>query len=207
MRFTINHFDLIARRYDGLFSRPDDDPLPRLVDAHQGHSVLAVGGGTGRNALLVAANGAKVVVCDRSLGMLRRALERGLPVVLADVTHLPFAAGVFDRALVVDAYHHFVDPTPELAQRMAGVELLRVLKYGGRLVLEEPNPKRWQARLIAVAERVLLMGSRFLSPVTLVGHLEGVGARNILCEEHGFSMDLVFEKATRGREESDPGAF
>jgi demethylmenaquinone methyltransferase/2-methoxy-6-polyprenyl-1,4-benzoquinol methylase len=126
--------------------------------------------------------------------MARRALERELPVVLADVTHLPFSAGVFDRVLVVDAYHHFVDPSPEYAQRMAGVELLRVLKCGGRLVLEEPNLRRWQARLIAVAERVLLMGSRFLSPESLVRRLEGEGARHVLSEEHGFSMNLVFEK-------------
>jgi SAM-dependent methyltransferase len=196
MRFSINHFDLLAHRYDRLFARPDDDPLPRLVDAHQSDCILDVGGGTGRNALVLQGAGARVVVCDISLGMLRRASERGLPVVLADVTRLPFAAGAFDQALVVDAFHHFVDPSPAFAQARAGVELLRILKYGGRLVIEEPNPKRWQTRVIAAVERVLLMGSRFLSPELLVSRLETEGARHVLCENHGFSVDLVFEKAT-----------
>ena len=196
MRFAISHFDLIAHRYDRLFRRPADDPLPRLVDAHPGDCILDVGGGTGRNAYLLASEGARVVVCDLSMGMVRHALGRGLPAVLADVTHLPFGAGVFDRTLVVDAFHHFVDPSPDIAQSMAIVELVRVLKYGGRLVLEELDPKRWSTRLIAAAERVLLMGSRFLLPEVLVSRVTTEGCRNLLCEEHGFSVDLVFEKAT-----------
>lgn len=194
MRFAVNHFDLIAHRYDSLFRRPSDDPLPRLIDAHQGDLILDVGGGTGRNALLLAREGARVVVSDLSMGMVRHALGRGLPAVLADVTHLPFGAGVFDRALVVDAYHHFVNPSPDAAQSLAIVELLRVLKYGGRLVVEEPNPKKWQTWLIAAAERVLLMGSRFLAPEILTRRITSEGGRCVLCEEHGFSVDLVFEK-------------
>jgi demethylmenaquinone methyltransferase/2-methoxy-6-polyprenyl-1,4-benzoquinol methylase len=196
MRFSINHFDLVAHRYDRLFARPDDDPLPRLVDARPASRVLDVGGGTGRNAQALQRTGARVVVCDISLGMLRRASARGLPSVLADVTHLPFAAGVFDRALVVDAYHHFVDPSPNFAQNRANEELLRILKHGGRLVIEELDPKRWQTRAIAAVERLLLMGSRFLSPETLVSCLEAKGARHLRCEHHQFSVDLVFEKAS-----------
>ena len=195
MRLPVNHFNLLAPRYDRLFRRPVDDPLPRLVQARQGDHVLDAGGGTGRNALALRETGAWIVVCDRSFGMLRRGLERNLPAVLADVTRLPFASGVFDRALVVDAFHHFVDPDPETAQGRATGELLRTLKKGGRLVLEEPNARRWQARLIAAAEHLLLMHSRFLTPEILVRRVEGQGVRCVLQEEHGFSVDLVFEKA------------
>ena len=127
MRLPIHHFDLIAHRYDRLINRPTDDPLPGLIDARQGQLILDVGGGTGRNALPLRGAGASVVVCDASPGMLRRALERQLPGVLADVAHLPFAAGIFDRLLVVDAFHHFVEPDPETAQTLAISELLRIL--------------------------------------------------------------------------------
>jgi ubiquinone/menaquinone biosynthesis C-methylase UbiE len=196
MRLPVNHFNLLAHRYDRLFRRPLDDPLPRLVEAHKGDCILDAGGGTGRNALALKEAGAWMIVCDYSLGMLRRALERDLSAVLADVTRLPFAAGVFDRTLVVDAFHHFVDPNPVVAQALATGELLRTLKDGGRLVLEEPNTSRWQARLIAAAERILLMRSRFLAPEILVSHVEGQGVRCVLRAERGFSVDLVFEKAT-----------
>jgi len=195
MRRPVNHFNLLAHRYDRLFRRPVDDPLPRLMEARQGDCILDAGGGTGRNALTLKEAGARMVVCDYSIGMLRSALERDLSAVLADVTRLPFASGVFDRTLVVDAFHHFVGPNPEIAQTLATGELLRTLKYGGRLVLEEPNTRRWQARLIAAAERILLMRSRFLAPEILVSRIEGPGVRCVLREEYGFSVDLVFEKA------------
>jgi len=202
MRLSIKHFDLVAHRYDRLFKRPDEDPLPRLADARPGDIVLDVGGGTGRNALALSGDGARVFVCDSSMGMLRRALERKLPVVLADVTQLPFGAEVFDRALVVDAYHHFVNPNPELAQTLAMEELMRILKHDGRLVLEEPNTRKWQARLIAAGERILLMGSRFLPPEILVSRASEQGGRCVLWEEHGFSVGLVFEKVV-ARHEGD----
>ena len=141
-----------------------------------------------------------MVVCDASLGMVRRAFERQLPGVLADVAHLPFAAGVFDRVLVVDAYHHFVEPDPDTAQTLAISELLRILNRGGRLVIEEPNTNRWQTRLIAAVEAVLLMGSRFVAPEILITGVVRQGGRCILREEHGFSVDLIFEKAALGEE-------
>jgi SAM-dependent methyltransferase len=202
MRLPIHHFDLLAHRYDRLFNRPTDDPLPRLMDARRGQRILDVGGGTGRNALPLRGAGASVVVCDASLGMLRRAFERQLPGVLADVAHLPFAAGVFDRVLVVDAYHHFVEPDPETAQTLAISELLRILNRGGRLLIEEPNTNKWQTRLIAVVEAILLMGSRFVAPEILITRVVRQGGRCILREEHGFSVDLIFEKAALGGEEA-----
>jgi SAM-dependent methyltransferase len=187
-------FDLLARNYDRLFKRPVDDPLPGLVNASPGVSVLDVGGGTGWNARLLQDAGAWVVVCDSSLRMLRKAAERDLTVVRADVAHLPFAAGVFDRALVVDAFHHFVDPLPAVCQAQAVPELLRILKQEGLLVLEEPDIGKWQTRLIAVAERVLMMRSHFLPPQALVEGIEREGGLCVKRHEHGFSVGLVFRK-------------
>jgi ubiquinone/menaquinone biosynthesis C-methylase UbiE len=198
MRLPINHFDLLARHYDRLFRRPTDDPLVRLVAAHDGTSILDVGGGTGRTARMFRNAGAWVVVCDSSLQMLRHAAERDLPVVCADVTHLPFADEAFDRALVVDAFHHFAYPTPELAQALAPIELLRILERDGRLIIEEPDVGRWQARLVAVAEWALFMGSRFLATEALVDRVERVGGRCVHLEVLGFSVAMVFRKMAPG---------
>ncbi len=194
MKLPFDHFDLIAAWYDRLIHRPADDPLPALLRAEAGQWVLDVGGGTGRNADHLRSLGARVVVCDRAAGMVRQAQGKGLPAVRSSVTRLPFRDHSADRILVVDAFHHFVHPSPDLAQRQAAHELVRVLRPGGRLVIEEPDTRYLGTRLIAWMERILLMGSRFRSPESLVGLFEAAGAATLHVARDRFSALLVFTK-------------
>ena len=120
-----DHFSLIARWYDRLIRPVEDGRLAALLAAEPGQMVLDVGGGTGRYARLLDESGVRVIVCDASPGMTRQAQAKGLSAVLCDVTRLPFADGSADRVLVVDAFHHFVAPSPELAQPAAALELVR----------------------------------------------------------------------------------
>ncbi|MGC8781027.1 MAG: class I SAM-dependent methyltransferase [Anaerolineae bacterium] len=194
MKLPCDHFDFIARWYDRLIGRPADDPLPGLLEAAAGQWVLDIGGGTGRNVHGLHALGARVVICDLARGMVRQARRKGLPAVLGDVFSLPFAADCADRMLVVDAFHHFVRPSPEVAQRRAARELLRVLRPGGRLVIEEPDIRQFGTKLIAWMERLLLMGSRFRPPQDLVALFEAAGARTLRVEHRPFSAWIVFTK-------------
>jgi ubiquinone/menaquinone biosynthesis C-methylase UbiE len=43
-------------------------------------------------------------------------------------------------------------------------EMFRVLKPGGVLVIEEPDIRTFGVKLIAIAEKLLLMRSHFLAP-------------------------------------------
>lgn len=90
---------------------------------------------------------------------------------------------------MVDAFHHLRD------QRAAAGETLRVLRTGGRLVIEEPDIRRWAVKWIALAERLLLMRSRFYSIADLASVFKEAGARIVAIEEgHDYNVRLAVER-------------
>ncbi len=100
-----------------------------------------------------------IVVADLSTGMLRQAaLKDGLKPVCSFSEYLPFDDAVFDRVVMVDAFHHVCD------HNQTARELWRVLKPGGRLVIEEPDVQKWIVKLAALGEKLALMRSHFISP-------------------------------------------
>lgn len=159
------HFDLLAPLYDRLIPPPDPGNLRRLLDLPAQAStpaegwMLDAGGGTGRVSAMLCPLVERLVVCDLSQPMLAQAVEKGcVQPAQACCEQLPFPDAIFQRILVVDAFHHFGKQVGALR------ELARVLRPGGRLVIEEPDIRRWQVKLIALGETVMLMGSRFRTP-------------------------------------------
>ncbi|BAN90656.1 class I SAM-dependent methyltransferase [Aeropyrum camini] len=87
--------------------------------------ILEVGVGTGFFASLVGAEAG----LDPSLGMLRKARERGVPLLVAGVgERMPFRSRVFGSALIVVTLC-FADDPQELLR-----ETWRILAWGGVLV-------------------------------------------------------------------------
>jgi SAM-dependent methyltransferase len=156
------HFNWLASVYDRVVLPPDPARLRHRLRLPAAGSLLEAGGGTGRAVEGLRPLVGRLVICDLSAPMLRQARAKSdSRLVQSPAERLPFADASFERVLVVDALHHFQD------QRAAVGELWRVLKPGGRLVVEKMDVTRLPGRLIALAERLALMGSRFHPPPAL----------------------------------------
>ncbi len=167
-----DHFDVLAPLYERVIRPPDIEALCSVLRLpSRGECwLLDAGGGTGRVAAQLRAHVGHYVVADQAHGMLRQtALKDGLLPVRARVQRLPFADATFHRVVVVDALHHFGD------QEGAIDELLRVLRPGGRLLIEEPDIRSWRVKLIALAERLALMQSQFWPPERITAALRARG--------------------------------
>jgi ubiquinone/menaquinone biosynthesis C-methylase UbiE len=166
------HFDLIAFTYDRLIGRPDTYGLAEMLGLPVQGLLLDAGGGTGRVSFPLSAFVGGVVVADLSGQMLRYAKKKGgINVMKARTEELPFSDGAFARVIVIDALHHFSRMEASIA------ELVRVLEPGGRILIEEPDLTLPAVKLVAVAEKFLLMESHFRTP-------EAIGA---VMKTHGLS--------------------
>lgn len=170
-----DHFDVIAPiyarvTYSALGQMRELAGLPvkgRLLD---------IGGGTGRVASALLQDVDEVVIADVSMGMLRQTHRSTLQPVCSHSESLPFPDGYFERVIMVDALHHVIN------QPASAREMLRVLKPGGRIVIEEPDINTFGVKLIALAEKLLLMRSHFLSPLRIAS-LFPDGSTNIVSED------------------------
>jgi SAM-dependent methyltransferase len=132
-------------RYDGIADWYDTEfqPAPlegekwelllRLLGAGSGR-LLDVGCGTGVYAAGLADRGWEVTGVDVSEDMLRRARDRGIDVMRADVTALPFDDASFDAAVSLFTHTDFED-FPAAVRETA-----RVLRPGGPFVYLGPHP-------------------------------------------------------------------
>ena len=168
---ALDHFSLVAPFYDRIFQLPDIDLLLSHVAPAPHHKLLDVGGGTGRVAQHFVGHVAQVCILDPNPHMLLQGQRKGICITRGQAEELPFASHTFDRVIMVDAFHHLRDQ--ELALR----DLLRVLKPGGRLVIEEPDIRRRAVQLVAVGEKLLLMRSQFRSARELVAMVERAGGQ------------------------------
>jgi len=154
-----DHFDFIAPLYHRLGAYSHLEMMLKCADLPTSGRLLDAGGGTGRVANALRDHAGQVVVADASLGMLRFAASHaGLQPVAAISESLPFPGESFERVIMVDALHHVFH------QGDSARELWRVLEPGGKIVIEEPDIRGLGVKLIALAEKLLLMRSHFLAP-------------------------------------------
>jgi ubiquinone/menaquinone biosynthesis C-methylase UbiE len=185
----LHHFDIIAPFYDRVIHKLDLKRLINLLKLPARGRMLDAGGGTGRVSSRLRTMIDEVVVCDLSLPMLKQANHKGrLWTAQSHIEQLPFPNESFERIVVVDALHHFCD------QRQSIQELLRVLKTGGRLVIEEPNIDKFIIKWVALAEKLFLMRSHFFSSDEIVAMIKEQGFNAYVDSDDRFFFWVVVEK-------------
>jgi len=185
----LDHFDLIASMYDKLIGQHDTSRLKELLQLPTNGILLDAGGGTGRVSQQFSDMVSHIVVTDLSTKMLEQAKSKGqLLTVKAHVEMLPFPANIFDRILVVDAFHHFCNQQESLR------DLVRVLKPGGIGIIEEPDINRFPVKIVAILEKLALMRSHFHSPQNIQIMLNKMSIESKIEYDGKYSAWILFEK-------------
>ena len=182
-------FNLIAPLYDRIFKVSNSEILRDLLQLNKDQLLLDAGGGTGRVSEQFQNDVHQLILGEYSFSMLREAKKKNPGEQLQfSSLELPFSDESFDRILVVDAMHHF----PK--QHRAVAELLRVLKTGGRLVIEEPNILHFEVKIIALLETLALMGSHFHTPQEIQTMIEVESVQATVHLPEGHIAWIVAEK-------------
>ena len=183
----IDHFNLIAGFYDRGTQFIVTEQLLRLLELSPKSVLLDAGGGTGRVSVALRSRVDQVVIADLSLGMLRQAKNKRLTTVYTPVEHLPFPSGVFDRIIMVDAFHHVLD------QSQTAAELWRVLAPAGRILIVEPDIHQIVIKFLAIGEKAALMRSHFLSSENISTLFKNQNAR-VRVENCAHDVIVLVEK-------------
>jgi SAM-dependent methyltransferase len=113
--------------------------LAPLASTFPGAEVIDLGCGRGEWLQLVQDQGLTPFGVDLDAGMLSRCEAMGLPVKQGDA--LAYLAGLPDNSQAMVSAFHLVEHIPFDAVKTLVEESLRVLRPGGLLILETPNPE------------------------------------------------------------------
>jgi ubiquinone/menaquinone biosynthesis C-methylase UbiE len=145
--FWVRYYDIVVNLITLGRTKAIHRETLSLAGLRPGDSVLDIGCGTGVLLLeaerIVGPDGT-VVGLDVEPAMIKKAMRRAsdnksqATFEIAPIDHIPYPDSTFDVAFSTLMYHHLTD-----TQKTKGlVELERVLKPNGRLVLVDINPTR-----------------------------------------------------------------
>jgi ubiquinone/menaquinone biosynthesis C-methylase UbiE len=186
-----NHFDFLAPYYDRFLKPGDPGMFTRLLELPATGLLLDAAGGTGGKSHRLIGLVSGIVIADTSMGMLNQAGNKdGLMTVCSATEKLPFKNGLFEKIIMVDALHHVYD------YRITLNELWRVLRPGGRIVIQEPDIRTFPVKVMALIEKLALMRSHFISPQNIAAAFDLPGAV-VNIEVENSTAWIVINKAGR----------
>lgn len=168
------HFDWLAPAYDWIALDRDLDAVVDGLGFDEPAALLDLGGGNGKLLEDLEERGvvdvASSLLVDYSLPMLKQAKNHTRANrVRGDAHDLPLRSALFDGVFMGDTLHHMEDPVAVLT------EVNRLLRPGGRVVIEEFDPSTVFGKCLEWGENLMGMGSRFRTPETLREEVEKAG--------------------------------
>jgi O-antigen chain-terminating methyltransferase len=113
--------------------------LRPIADEHRGATLTDLGCGRGEWLALLQSTGIEAQGVDKDEAMLAACREQGLKVECADA--IDYLKRLPDASQFAISAFHFVEHVPFDALHVVASEAMRVLRPGGLLILETPNPE------------------------------------------------------------------
>jgi 2-polyprenyl-3-methyl-5-hydroxy-6-metoxy-1,4-benzoquinol methylase len=175
-----------------------DSPLGAVKSVRwpiAGLKILDIGCGGGGVAKQLAAEGAEVTGID-PLDEAIRTASAAVPqakFITAGAEALPFDAGTFDIALMVNSLHHVPEPMMRAALR----EAMRVLKRDGALIVMEPLASGNSSEALKLVEdetAVRQAAQETIEAAASSGEMERVGSLNYVRRDAFRNVDEFLDR-------------
>jgi ubiquinone/menaquinone biosynthesis C-methylase UbiE len=185
----IDHFGFLSSFYEKVIPLRNRDEIIHFSGLPISGALLDAGGGTGRVSKSLKGLASELILLDLSIPMLLQANSYDyIKMVNAHTEAFPFPDGYFERIIMIDALHHVC------SQSETVYEMLRVLKPGGKIIIQEPDYNRFAVKLVALAEKIALMQSRFLTPDQIAALFDGNHRVKVKIERKEFNAWVIAEK-------------
>lgn len=185
---VFDHFGFIAPFYERAIPLRDVNKMIQLIGLPIQGALLDAGGGTGRVSKAIKDYAGSIFVSDLSLGMLKQASgSDGLNLTCTHTEYLPYPDATFERVIMIDALHHVC------SHQETAKEMWRVVKKGGRIIIVEPDVRLFSVKLVALAEKIALMRSHFISPEKISDLFDYQDAVRRI-DKDGFNSWITIEK-------------
>jgi len=156
-------FSKIAHRYDNIIPSFDIDSIIDYLPLTKEDLLVDLGGGTGRVATKLLEHVNECIIFDRSNEMLQqvRNKTKGLYLVQGAAENQPFRKNSITSFFVNDVFHHLKKQEQTLEN------IKEILTDGGNLIVRDYDRKYFWNIFLLIFEKLLLFGSRFLTPYEL----------------------------------------